>query len=479
MRGFAIPCVLCTGLLGGLAACRVVGTDYHAPVVGVPDAWRGGDARTYAPTSVDTASWWRRFDDPVLSGLVERAASANLDVRAAVLRVNEARALRGIAAADWYPTVDGTLSYGRRAESENTPFGGFVPDSDTFTVGLDAAWEIDLFGRVKRSVEAADADLQATTLEARDVGVSVAAEVALRYIDLRAFQRRLAIARENVSLQEQTLALVKGRFDAGLVGERDVAQARSNVETTRSRLPAFELGVRTAENRLAVLLGRNPGALELGPERAIPVPPVTIAVGVPADLLRRRADVRRAERALAAEHARIGVAEGDLYPRLTLTGEIGFAADEARDVLDTPSLYYGYGPSLRWNLFDSGRLKNRVRAQEARTEQAFVRWEHAVLVALEETENALTSFVRESERRSSLLAAAGEARRAAALTRDQYAQGLIDFQTVLASERSVSDLEDELATSDAAVASDVVVLYKALGGAWNEDEPAVAGSSVR
>jgi NodT family efflux transporter outer membrane factor (OMF) lipoprotein len=233
------------------------------------------------------------------------------------------------------------------------------------------------------------------------------------------------------------------------------------------------VGLRAAENRLAVLLGETPGALtaELTPERAVPVPPRSVAVGVPADLLRRRADVRRAERELAAEHARIGVAEGDLYPRLTLLGNIGFAAEETSNLFERPSLEYGYGPSLRWNLFDGGRLRNRVAAQEARTEQAFARWERTVLNALEETENAMTAFVREQERRDSLQRAATEARRAVELTRTQYSEGLSDFQNVLVLERSVTVLEDDLVASDATIATELVTLYKALGGAWETASP--------
>jgi len=315
--------------------------------------------------------------------------------------------------------------------------------------------------------------MQATIEDARDVAVTVAAETARNYIDVRSFQRRLAIARNNVSLQEQTLELVRGRLDAGLVSEVDIAQAATNLETTRALVPSLRVGLRQAENRLAVLLGQTPGSLaeELSLESAVPVPPRTVAVGVPADLLRRRADVRRAERELAAEHARIGVAEGDLYPRLTLTGDIGYAADDVSNLFKSDSLAYGYGPSLIWNLFDAGRLKNRVKAQEARTEQAFVRWERAVLTALEETENAMTSFVREQERRDSLQRAATEARRAVELTRTQYSEGLSDFQSVLVSERAVTNLEDDLVASDATVATELVTLYKALGGAW-ETAPA-------
>jgi NodT family efflux transporter outer membrane factor (OMF) lipoprotein len=294
------------------AGCTVVGRDYETPESTLPAGWREATAAGIAPRAAELSEWWTQLHDPVLDGLVERAMQGGLDVREALARVREARALRGVSAADRWPTVDANASYVRQGESDNTPFGSFVPDSDLYTVGLDAAWELDLWGRVRRSVEAADADLEATIEDARDTLVTLAAETALSYVELRAFQQRLAIARQNVELQQSTLDIVRSRYDAGLVGERDVAQAATQVESTRSFVPAFETGLRAAENRLAVLLGLSPGALaaELAETRPIPVPPNDVAVGVPADLLRRRADVRRAERVLAAETARVGVAEG-------------------------------------------------------------------------------------------------------------------------------------------------------------------------
>jgi NodT family efflux transporter outer membrane factor (OMF) lipoprotein len=471
-RSFLSPVLASTLLLAG--ACQV-GTDFETPTTSTGAAWHAEIAGGLSPEPAQLAEWWKNFDDPVLDGLIERAAGGSLDVKEALARVRAARALRGMVEADLYPTINAGAAYSRRAESENTPFGGFVPDTDNYSVGFDAAWEIDMFGRVRRNIEAADADLQATIEDARDVAVTVAAETARNYVDVRSFQRRVAIARNNVSLQEQTLELVRGRFDAGLVGEVDIAQAQSNLETTRARIPTLLIGQRMAENRLAVLVGETPGALaaELAPEHAVPVPPRNIAVGVPADLLRRRADVRRAERELAAEHARIGVAEGDLYPKLTLFGDIGFAADQTSKLFESSSLAYGYGPSLTWNLFDAGRLRNRLKAQEARTEQAFVRWERAVLTALEETENAMTAFVREQERRDALQKAATDARRAVDMTNTQYVEGLSDFQNVLVLQRAVTTLEDDLVSSDAAIATELVTLYKALGGAWETTPLAV------
>ncbi|MFN0057619.1 MAG: efflux transporter outer membrane subunit [Planctomycetota bacterium] len=453
-----------------VVGCQAVGPDYEPPEAKLPTEWRENvSPEQLPPREAELAAWWRVFADPILSDLVERASEQSLDLREALARVQESRALRGVARGDRYPTINGDASYRRRDDSDNSPLG-FVSDVDLYTAGLDASWEVDLWGRVRRSVEAADADLDVSIENARDVLVTVAAETAMSYIELRAFQRRIEIARTNVMLQEQTSALVRSRLESGLVGERDAAQAITNVETTRARVPTLEIGLRAAENRLAVLLGLAPGALaaDVAAPLPIPVPPVEAAVGLPADLLRRRADVRGAERELAAATARVGVAQGDLYPRLSLFGNLGVEADSFPDLFERASATYGFGPSIRWNLFDGGKLRRRVEAQGARVEQALVRWERAVLMACEETENAMTSFVREQERRRSLVEAANQSRRAAELARTQYREGLSDFQIVLDSERARAVIEDELAQSDAAIAMNLVVLYKALGGGWEQ-----------
>ena len=448
------------------AACTVVGRDYKAPEPAAPASWRENASAFFAPGSEDLGAWWRRLDDPVLESLVERALASGLDLREALSRVREARALRGVAGAERFPTLDAGASYQRVSQSQNSPIGIFVPDSDLYAAGFDASWEVDLWGRVRRSVEAADADLQASVEDARDVAVSLAAETAANYVELRAFQKRLEIARTNVELQEETLRVVKGRFESGLVRERDVAQAATNVESTRSHLPELEVGVRVAENRLAVLLGQPPGSLadELEAARPIPVAARAVAVGVPADALRRRPDVRRAERVLAAETARIGVAEGELYPKLALVGNIGLVSSDSSSLFERASGVFSFGPSVRWNVFDAGRRRNEVAAQDARTDQALARWKRTVLSALEETENAMTAFAREHERRDSLFEAATQARLAVDLAKSQYEPGLSDFQSVLDSERALALLDDDLARSDSAITTDLIRLYKSLGG---------------
>jgi len=463
-----------------LGACITVGPDHEPPARELATEWRASAEGTLPSAPAELAAWWQRLEDPLLDALVTRALVGSLDLRVALARVREARALRGLAEGELYPTVDGQLAWRRSGESDNTPLGGFVPDHDVTSAGFDAAWELDLWGRVRRSIEAADADLAVTVEDLRGVAVTVAAEVARSYVELRAFQRRLELARRNVELQQETLALVSARQEAGLVGEIDVAQARTNVATTRSRVPALEAGLRAAENRLAVLLGAAPGALaaELAEPAPIPVPPAAIAVGVPADLLRRRADVRAAERLLAAETARIGVAEAELYPRLSLFGTLGVAAEEASDLFEGESGLFGIGPSLRWTLFDGGRRRAVVAAQEARSQQALLGWETVVLLALEESEGAMTRFLREQTRLADLREAADQARRSVELARSQYTEGLSDFQAVLVSERGLAELEDELATSESGVTTHLVALYKALGGGWEEGPIAEALSGA-
>jgi NodT family efflux transporter outer membrane factor (OMF) lipoprotein len=458
------------------SACAAVGPDYEVPELRLPETWQAPQEAGLTAGPADPVAWWRRFDDPLLPVLVEQALTQNLDLRASLARLGSARALRGVAAAEAWPQVDARAGYEARRESENTPFGAFIPTTDIHAAGFDAAWELDLWGRVRRSVEAASLDIEASEAEVRAAALSVAAEVARTYVELRAAQRRLGIARDNLTLQNQTLDLVRARLEAGLVGERDVAQAATNVETTRSRLPQLEAAANVARHRLAVLLGQAPGSLpaELAEPRALPGLPASLAVGAPADLLRRRPDLRRAERRFAAEVARIGIAEADFYPRLVLSGTIGLASDGAADFFDEDSGVLGFGPSLRWNLFDGGRLRNRVRALEASAEAAQIDYEQTVLLAIEETENAMDGFVREQARRDALARAAAEARRAVGLAQTQYREGLTDFQAVLDSERIVATIEDDLASSDAAVATRAIAVFKALGGGFGEPGETVA-----
>lgn len=456
-------------------ACTSVGPDYVPSEPKLAPAWVQAREAGLVEGPVADAPFWHAFADPLLTQLVEQALAANLDLRGAYARLASARALRGVAEAGAWPTLDGRGSYENRKESRNTPFGRFIPRTDIHSIGVDAAWELDLWGRVRRSVEAAERDLDASDADVQGARLTVATEVVSTYVDLRAAQRRLAIAAANLALQEQTLGLVRARLDAGLVIERDVAQAATNVESTRSRLPMIEAEAIAAQHRLAVLLGRAPGDLpaEVAATGAMPTLPLQVAVGVPADLLRRRPDVRAAERRFAAEVARVGIAEADRYPRFSLVGSLGIAANSADGLFQNGSDGRSFGPSLRWSLFDGGRLKQRVRSLEASAEAAQIGWEQTVLLALEEAENAMTGFVRQQSRRASLQRAAAQARRAVELTQSQYRSGLSDFQSVIDSERTVAVVEDDLVGSEAAIAGSLVSIWKALGGGV---EPASAAA---
>lgn len=464
-RGQLLPLVVLAGL--ALGSCASVEQEPPQSAVSVPATWRESAAGS-ADEPTELARWWGRWEDPLLTSLVERAALGGLDLRQAVARMREARAWSAIAGGERLPSIDARAAYQRVRNSENTAFSFIDEDYDVFSAGFDASWELDLWGRVAHSVAAAEADFEASVEDARAVALSSAAQAAASYVDVRALQRRLELARGNLDLQQQTVQLVRGRYEAGLVGERDLAQAATNLESTRARVPPLEGALRAAENRLAVLVGLAPGALaqELAQPAPIPSGAAQLALGVPAELLRRRPDVRRAERELVAENARRGIAEAERLPRFTLGGTLGFESEEPGDLIESASSVFGLGPSLRWTLFDGGRLRQRVEVQDARVEQAQLRWEQSILLALEEAENALTAWVREEARRVALAAAAQQARRAVELARTQYREGVADFQAVLDSERALTELDDALAQSEGALAAGLVSIYRALGGGW-------------
>jgi len=448
-------------------SCASVESEPPRSEVELPATWRESAAGS-SEEPAQLANWWGRFEDPLLASLVERAALGSHDLRQAIARMREARAWSAIAGGERLPSIDARASYQRVRNSENTAFSFIDEDYDVFAAGFDASWELDLWGRVAHAVAAAEADFEASVEDARAVALSSGAQAAASYVDVRALQRRLELARGNLDLQQQTVQLVRGRYEAGLVGERDLAQAATNLESTRARVPPLEGALRAAENRMAVLVGLAPGALarELAEPAPIPSGAAQLALGVPAELLRRRPDVRRAERQLVAESARRGVAEAERLPRLTLGGTLGFESEEPGDLIESASSAFGLGPSLRWTLFDGGRLRQRVEVQDARVEQAQLRWEQTILLALEEAENALTAWVREDARRAALEAAAQQARRAVELARTQYREGVADFQAVLGSERALTELDDALAQSQGALASGLVSIYRALGGGF-------------
>lgn len=451
-----------------LAGCATVGPDYAPPAISVSANWHTQLKRELGAEEVDApglAGWWTTLNDPGLSSLIERAVAGNLDLKKARARLREARARRGVAKADLFPTLDATATGSRSRNSEAT---GTVMTSDLYALGFDAAWELDIFGGVRRSVEAAEATLQASQEDWRDGLVSLLAEVALNYVDIRTYQARLAVAEANLKSQDETCQLTSWRYQAGLSDELAVQQSRYNLENTRSQIPTLRTGLEEALNRMAVLLGEQPGKLheELKKRAPIPVTPLKIAVGVPADILRRRPDVRKTERELAAQTAKVGVATADLYPKFKLTGSIGLEALSLNNLFSAGSQTYSFGPSITWPLFAGGAIRQNIEVQSALQEQVLVAYEAAVLNALEEVENALVAYAEEQYRRQALIDATEAAKRAAELAKDKYQGGLTDFSNVLEAERSLLSFQDQLNQSDGKVTSNLIRLYKALGGGW-------------
>jgi len=453
----------------GLAGCAAVGPDYVPPATDVPAGWSRLDTSsqplTRADAPGDLSQWWQSLNDPLLSQLIAEALQASPDLRSAQARLREARARRTVAAAARFPSVAVSGNARRSRSSEETGSGDA---RNSFSAGFDASWEIDVFGGVRRGVEAAEADLESTVANLDNTRVSLASEVALNYVEVRALQTRLGIARANLASQSETLQLTDWRAQAGLVSSQDVEQARSNREQTRAQIPSLETSLAESEHGLDILLGRAPGALHarLAATGELPAVPAQIAVGIPADTLRQRPDVLAAERKLAAETARVGVAEAARYPSFTLSGSIGLEALTLSALGNSGAATSSLLAGITSPVFNAGRLRAQVEIQDAVREQAQVTYEQVVLTALQEVENALVALARNRERVEALAIAAESARNAAQLAQQRYSAGLIDFQSVLDTERSVLSAEDSLASSRADGVLALIRLYKALGGGW-------------
>ncbi len=458
---------LCIALASLMLAGCTVGPDYTSPETGGAPVWHApleGGLSGEAADPNTLATWWTTLGDPALSALTERALMGNLDLKTAKSRIREARARRSVAKGAFFPTLNAT---GVATSSRTDTNVGFDTSSEVYSAGFDAGWELDVFGGIRRSVEAAQADLEASEEDLRDVLVSLLAETALNYVEVRTFQARLAAAQANLETQNEAYQLTLWRSQAGLDDELAVHQARYNLENTRSQIPTLRTGLAEAMNRLAVLLGEEPGNLhgDLEKPQAIPVPPADVAVGVPADTVRRRPDVRRAERDLAAQTARVGVATASLYPQLTLNGSIGLETLSLRDPASERTWTVSGGPRISWAIFDP-TVRPNIEVQSALQEQALIRYEAAVLGSLEEVENALVAYAQEQQRRDNLRKATEAAQAAAELAQYQYQAGLTDFSNVLDAERSLLSFQDQLHQSDGTVTSNLIRLYKALGGGW-------------
>lgn len=456
-----------------LTACTA-GPDYELPEIPVPDTWHEKAIEGLGDGNAILQTWWLELNDPTLTSFIERAGAANLDLREAVTRINQARARLGISAGQRLPTVE-VGAYGSRSElSDNgalrevAPVGGFEPNT-FLNIGFDASWEIDLAGRIRRSIESSQAAYEASIEDYRDVLVSLYAEIGWNYVGVRETQARISLAEANVAAQRATFELTRDRYEAGATSGLDVAQAESNLRNTEAQIPSLRIQLHAYLNRLAVLLGEQPGALneELSGEVALPLPPSDLTVSIPAEVMRQRPDIRRNERILAAQTARIGVAVADLYPRLSLSGFFAVSAGDLGGLFDGGGTTWGISMPIRFAVFDRDRIRSAIDLEKARTEEALVRYEISILQAFEDVENSMISYSLERTRRDGLSAAAAATARAVELVKVQYREGLADFQNVLDMERSLTEQQDQLAVAEGRILKDLIGLYKALGGGWD------------
>jgi multidrug efflux system outer membrane protein len=459
--------------------CKV-GPNYKAPRVETPGSFANAQASPTTKQSVVDAQsapwveWWTKFNDPQLDSLVARALAANHELAIARARVQEARAMERIAKSGLYPTVDlSAAAFKTRGSAAGFgfPFGLPGEESNLFHLGFDATYEVDLFGGVRRSIEAAGAVADATVNERRSVQVSLLGEVARNYIGLRALQRRLDVARANLADQRRTVDVVQRRFNNGLTPNFDLVRATAQVAETESSIPPLQAGIQQTMYGLAVLLGEQPTALEQELTTAAPIPPVPpqVPVGMPSELLRRRPDVMRAERLLAAATAQQGVATAEFFPHVILGGAAGVESRHTSDLFsqhDPSSGFYAAGPAAEWTLFDGGKRQANLDVSKARVAAALAAYEETVLAALRDVESSLTAYSHDQIRRESLTALAAQNAEAVRIAQREYDNGLIDLLDVLEVQRNLYASQDALAQSDQAVSSDLVALYKALGGGW-------------
>lgn len=461
-----------------LGGCKVA--PYSAPAKAeVPGSWQ--NAASQHPPG-DLSTWWKRFHDPMLDRLIAVGLERSLDLREAAARIQEARTLREVAGAGDEIQIDANASGIRKRSSANN---AFVPPTSRTTsqwqAGFDAIWEFDVFGRIDKEKDAAQAGVDVSVESRRDVQVSLVAEIVRNYIELLAALERWRQDRQLLSMHEDTSALVRARVEAGLATDFELSRAQALVAETQARMHGARYEQKRFRHRLALLLGTTPGNLiqlcgeEIESDaleaRILLTPPPEIGAGLPSDLLRRRPDIRQAEREIAQVAAEIGIATAELYPRFSLTGSLGLQANSYRRLNDTGSGFWSIGPSMSWPILDSGKLRARVRSQEARHSQALARYEKRVLTAIEETENALAGVVQERERLASLREANDANRRAREVAVQLYTQGLRDFLTVLEADRALVASDFSLTDAARSQALQATALFKALGGGWDPESP--------
>lgn len=466
LRFALIFSVLTMGLLS--AGC-MVGQEYTPPESPMDlGQWQQSPEYGLNPSRAEISQWWQVLNDSTLNELVNRGLSSNMDLDQARSRVREARAKRGIETAARFPTLNTSGSAVKTKEGETRT-------NELYKTEFDASWEIDVFGRVSRKIEASTADMQASIEALRSVQVSLIAEIALNYIEMRSFQNRIRLTKATVEAQQKTLEVVIVRFDMQLTDSLAVEQAKFNLAASQALIPPIQSDLQQALNRLAVLMGEKPGSLNniLQNASSVPTVPPEIAIGIPADLIRRRPDIRKAERDLAAQSARLGVAKADLYPRFTFNGTLQFSATDTSSLFDQMNRVSSIGPAFQWNIFNAGSVRSNIKIQNERQEQALILYEQTILQALEEVENAIVAYARELDRRESLIKTVTSARSAANIAESLYQNGLKDFIYVLDAQRALFATEDNLAVSNSKIFTNLVRLYKTLGGGWSLDSEEV------
>jgi NodT family efflux transporter outer membrane factor (OMF) lipoprotein len=470
-------CFLLLMIHFSLFGCAV-GPDFVRPRAKVSPNWmEAGDKRVKSEPA-DYRNWWHTFNDQVLDRLIDRAYRENLSLRIIGVRVLEARAQLGIAAGKLFPQTQqafGFFQYNRT--SERAALANLEPRSllefRQSEIGLSAIWELDFWGKFRRAIESADASLLATVANYDNALVSLTADVASNYIQIRTLEKRLRIARENVEIQKGSLKIAEDRFQHGIVSELDVEQAKTALHDTLASIPSLDAQLRQSKNALSVLLGLPPGDLTdlMQGAAEIPVSPPEVVAGIPTDLLRRRPDIRSAERQAAAQCAQIGVAKSDLYPAFSLTGNFGFLSSDAgkfslSDMFQWKSRTVQAGPTVQWNIFNYGRITNNVRVQDARFQELLIAYQNTVLKAQQEVEDNLVAFLRAQERAESLTHSTAAAKKSLDLAALLYRAGLTDFTTVLTSQQALLNKQDKLAATLGSISTSLVGVYRALGGGW-------------
>jgi outer membrane protein, multidrug efflux system len=466
-----------------LAGCTV-GPNYKRPQVAVPQQWTVAPARGTSTSPPETDAWWSSFQDAELNSLVERAVDRNLDIKLAIERIQEARAASGIARSSYFPSLDANASAIRlrggfnqgviravpSSANPNTPSSLISPfETNVFQGNLGASWELDVFGGIRRSVQASTADVAAAEENRRDALVILLGDVGHVYAQLRGFQRRLEIANKNIKTQQETLDLTSARAKAGLATELDVSRAAAQLDSTKAVVPTLLSGIDVSIHRVSVLLGEEPGALRSELERTSPIPSAgpNVEVGLPSDLLERRPDIRRAEAQLAAATARVGQAKAELFPRFVLTGTAGRQATQLHDLTLGLGNFFSVGPGISWPLFTGGRIHSNIAVQTSRQRAALISYQSTILNALEEVQNALVNYSQEQERRDRLDQAVQQSQLAVDLAAEQYRAGLVDFLSVLEAQGELYADEDQWVQSQTSVTTNLIGLYRALGGGWS------------